>query len=204
MARRDNTYSRVIAWLKIILPLTALALLATVFLFSKDVGPTGKLPFSDVTIENRVARQQITAPYFAGTTAKGETITISANNARPDPDKKDVALGETINVDLKIADGNTVSLHSNGLTLDNESETAVLKGEVQILSSTQYEVLTDAIQISLSELEAETLGGVSASGPAGTLTAGRLKITTNRDTENIHLLFTDGVKLIYEPQSKKE
>ena len=33
MARADNAYSRLIRWLKIVLPLVALALMSSIFLF---------------------------------------------------------------------------------------------------------------------------------------------------------------------------
>ena len=56
----DNVHSRVVGWLKILLPLAALALLSTLFLFSRGSDPTANLPFSETEL-NEIARQPLSA-----------------------------------------------------------------------------------------------------------------------------------------------
>ena len=49
MAARDNVHSRVVFWLKIILPLLALAILSTLFLFSRRIDTDQALPYAEVS-----------------------------------------------------------------------------------------------------------------------------------------------------------
>ena len=49
MAMGGMTYSRMIAWLKILLPLAALVLLSTLFLFARPRNPIATLPFATTT-----------------------------------------------------------------------------------------------------------------------------------------------------------
>ena len=52
-----NTYSTVVSWAKIILPLVALGLLSTLFLFSRTPDPNRAIPFAAVDVEE-LAREQ--------------------------------------------------------------------------------------------------------------------------------------------------
>ena len=78
-----DRYSRMVALLKVLLPLAALALLSTLFLISRGVNIEATIPFADHEIEERMRGQQITAPFFSGTTAQGDEITVTASIARP-------------------------------------------------------------------------------------------------------------------------
>ena len=54
---RDNLHSRVVAWMKIILPRAALGLLSTLFLISRTVDPTQQPPISQIDLEQRALYQ---------------------------------------------------------------------------------------------------------------------------------------------------
>ena len=51
----------------------------------------------------------------------------------------------------------------------------------------------------MRQTRAETEGEIRAEGPPGTFTAGRMHLTTDPETGQAYMVFTDGVKLIYEP-----
>lgn len=78
-----DRYSRVVSYLKVALPLAALALLSTLFLISRTINTDPSIPFADFELENRLRGQQVTAPFFTGTTATGQEITIAATKALP-------------------------------------------------------------------------------------------------------------------------
>ncbi len=65
MATYDNTYSRVVAWLKVLLPVIALVLLSTMFLISRTIDPSRAIPFANVDVEGMVRDQRISAPAFS-------------------------------------------------------------------------------------------------------------------------------------------
>ena len=54
----------------------------------------------------------------------------------------------------------------------------------------------------MSSLNVESPDKVVAEGPLGALTAGSMQLMTPENAENAQLIFTNGVKLIYDPQIK--
>ena len=57
-----DRYSRMVTFLKVLLPLAALALLSTLFLISRGINTKATIPFAAHEIEERMRGQQITAP----------------------------------------------------------------------------------------------------------------------------------------------
>ena len=82
MARADF-HSRLVGWLKVVLPLAALAILSTLFLLADRIDPTAAIPYAEVDVKDLVRDPRMTAPAYAGTTADGAGITLSATEARP-------------------------------------------------------------------------------------------------------------------------
>ena len=83
-ARRAlDGWSRAVGWLKVVLPLTALALLSTLFLVSKRIDPEAAIPYADVDVEARMKEPRITKPAYAGTTTDGSALVMQASEARP-------------------------------------------------------------------------------------------------------------------------
>jgi lipopolysaccharide export system protein LptC len=76
-------WSRLVALLKVLLPLTALAILSTLFLISNRINPDDALPYAEVDVEARLKEPRITAPTYAGTTSDGAALEVTAAEARP-------------------------------------------------------------------------------------------------------------------------
>ena len=89
MAEPKASYSPLIVALKIVLPLSALGLLATLFLISKPMPTQSQLPFSEAKRLDLISDQKITAPYYSGMTAGGDSVSLSARQILPDPAKED-------------------------------------------------------------------------------------------------------------------
>lgn len=199
MASSEGLYSRAIAWLKILLPLAALVLLSTLFLFARSAEPPTDLPFSDALSKDVTAGEQVGAPYFAGSTDRGDMLTMSARRASPDGDGRIRA--DAVSATLTLTDGSRIELHSGDALLTDARSEALLQGGVEIRSSTGYDMQTERFRASLDKVEGESLGPVRGTGPTGTLEAGKMRIVSDAETGNTQLLFTDGVKLVYVPQS---
>jgi lipopolysaccharide export system protein LptC len=58
---------------------------------------------------------------------------------------------------------------------------------------------TQRLDTDLDALNATTPGGVTATGPLGDLTAGQMVLRNANGNGAAELLFTEGVKLIYQP-----
>jgi lipopolysaccharide export system protein LptC len=200
MVRGDGVYSRVIAWLKILLPLAALALLSTLFLLSRSREPLEALPFVEA-LQEGAARQQMTAPYFAGTTTEGDVVTMTARSARPDGGGQ--ILADDLEARLRLSDGSEITLDAATATLRDKDQQAHLSGGVQIQSSQGYSLTTDDVISRFDDISAESLGPVQGQGPVGTFEAGHLRIAPTGDDGAMQMVFSGGVKLIYRPPDRE-
>ncbi|SHK20158.1 lipopolysaccharide export system protein LptC [Shimia gijangensis] len=201
MAGEGITYSRLVALLKVVLPLSALALLSTLFLISQNIGGTSSnaIPFAKVDLEQRAREQQITAPFFSGKTSGGHLVSFTADQAKPDPEDALNSLATKMDAEIDLLDGSHLAFTSDLARVNNQTHTATLSGNVIILSSNGYTLHTDELSANMRELSAETLGAVAGEGPAGRFEAGKMMISPTDNPNEVTLFFTQGVKLIYIP-----
>jgi lipopolysaccharide export system protein LptC len=201
MAQRDDLRSRVINWLKILLPLAALALLSTVFLLSRTLDPTNSIPTSRADLESRTGSQQISGPSFAGKTDEGHLVAFVATNASLDPDQSDRVIAQTMAAQIDMVDGGLINITSDTGTVEDLAGLAILQGDVVLTSSTGYRIETELLTTRMREIAAESGGAITGNGPPGQIDAGKMMMTSDAETGDIHLLFTNGVKLIYDPSN---
>lgn len=194
-----DSYSRAVAYLKVLLPLAALVLMSTLFLISRGVNTDAVIPFAQKEIEDRMKGQQITAPFFSGTTAQGDEIMISASLARPGGEGTP-AVASNLSAEINLAEGGQITFASNSGAIHPGQDMARFTGSVTITSAAGLIVETKELQTALSGLEAATPGPVSAIGPIGQLTAGNMRIGAKTEGGPVHMLFKNGVKLLYDPQ----
>lgn len=196
---RDTVRARVIAWLKIILPLTALGLLATLFLFSRNVDPTDVDPVTDIDLRQRAGDEQLTGPVFAGASERGDLVRLTADAARPDPATPGRMVVDAPRAHLNLTGGSRIDLGARSGVFVLAESRVTLSGSAFLDSSAGYRVRTEKLDMALREIRVESPTPVAAEGPPGRISAGRLLITAAPDASGAQLLFTDGVKLVYDP-----
>ena len=204
MAFRDNLYSRVIAWVKIILPLAALGILSTLFLISRTIDPAKSIPVAQIDLQQRAQELGATNPFFAGVTDTGDQIAFQSIKARPSPEDTALLFATDVTSQINLTSGTVIDIISDNADMHQRNLTATLDGNVYITSSIGYVMITDTLWTRLDEVYAETPGQVDGTGPLGDLTAGKMLLTTDQATGQAELLFTRGVKLIYTPDRTKE
>lgn len=200
MAQYDNTYSRLVAWLKIALPLIALAILSTLFLLSRGSGPSTNIPFTDAELDEMLQEERLRAPAFAGVTEGGAALTVAATEARPAPDAPGRAVATGLAARIETPDGGWLTASAERGMIDDTQRSARLEGGVALRSSTHYEIRTQAITAWLDRTLLETRGRIVATGPAGEIEAGSMTLRMIADGQYV-LDFTEGVRLIYTPPS---
>lgn len=197
MAAHDR-HTRIVGWLKVALPLLALVILSTLFLVSRTIDPSDAVSKSDLDVEDRVREPRMTAPTYAGMTADGAALTLTAEEARPRASNGGTA--KTLHADLATPDGARTAFAAATADLDEQSGRLNLGGGVEIETSTGYRVETDQLWLALDRTGAESAGQVTASGPAGRITAGSMTIREAPGTTGSYVLvFKDHVSLVYEP-----
>ncbi len=196
----DNFHSRLVFWLKILMPLAALGLLATLFLFGRNVRPEDAIPYSSTDIADRVKEPRLTAPAFSGMTNDGAALTIKAGEARPGvAGSLNAGSATDLSALIEMPDGATAKVKAGAGRLDQAAHQAILTGGVTLITSNGYTVQTEGVNLALNETEVTSLGPVTGSGPAGRIAAGGVHL--GQEPSGGYLLdFTGGVTLIYTPK----
>lgn len=197
-----DRYSRTVAFLKVLLPLTALAILATLFLLSRSEDQIATIPFTDDDVSVRTRDQQVTKPFFSGTTKKGEEIIVTADSARPGNDAKP-GDADNLSARLKLTGGEVITLRSDTGTLGQGGETVNFLGNVRIVSATGMVILTERMDTALNGIQGHAPGTVNATGVMGELTAGSMEFSAKSGDGDVHMLFKNGVKLVYDPKQSE-
>ena len=154
MASYDNAYSRLVASLKVVLPLVALALLSTLFLLSKTVDTTGDLPIAEVDLEQRAQDQGATNPSFAGVAPDGEQVNFKARTVRPDPTRPDYVLADTVVADVILNGGGVINITGDRGEANQDLMVAQIEGNVRVVTSTGYDLRTEQLNGAFETLSA--------------------------------------------------
>lgn len=194
-----DSYSRKVQFFKVLLPLAAIALLSTVFLLSRSIDTNVSTPFSGREMDERLSGQQVTRPFFSGVTEKGEEILVSASAARPSSDDKP-AEAQNLRARYRLVNGNELTLTAELGTLRPDQGSATFSGNVIITTSDGLRVSTEQLNTSLDEIRGNSPAEIAGAGPIGEFTAGAMNFGAEKKEAPLHILFTDGVQLIYDPQ----
>ncbi|ASM73862.1 MULTISPECIES: LPS export ABC transporter periplasmic protein LptC [Roseobacteraceae] len=195
-------YSKLVATLKVLLPLAALALLSTLFLLSRTVDPVSTIPFAEEEVQTRMKGQQITGPFFSGATEAGDSLSFAAGKLTTGADQRNEATDVTAKVDL--AGGTRIDLVADTARLDLPASQMDLSGHVVITTSTGYTITSDVLKANLETATLTSPGQVQAASGIGDLTAGQMVLSSSRSNGPAQLIFTNGVKLVYDPKQTDE
>ncbi len=202
MATTENMHSQVVGWAKILLPLCALALLSTLFLFARQSSETDALALAQA---EEVARQQrVTAPEFAGVTDDGDLIVISAATAQPDADRPDTVQANDLLLRLDTTDGGYVEVTAIRGEVDGGANIARFLGLARLETSSGYEMETNGLIATLDTGQVTSDGLLEVRAPIGILTAGQVTFQNAADGSGSQLLFTNGVRLLYTPDTQPQ
>lgn len=194
-----DTYSRVVAWLKIVLPLVALAILSVLFLVARTIDPAQNLPFADVDIDEITRDQRVSRPNFSSVTADGAAITLSASSARPVPGSPGIVTGDDISAGIDLPNGDRIDIRSDLAVIDTAAQLAELQGGVVVDSSDGISLRAEALSVSLNSARLASDTQIELTAPGVRLSAGEFQTTGDgSDGSPYVLVFKNGVKLIYD------
>lgn len=188
--------SRVVAWLRVLLPLVALAMLSTLFLWSGRPDPESAIPYADVDGASLDGPPRITAPTWAGVTPDGARLLLSAASATPGGEG---GQAEAMRLDWAGPGGAVARATAPHATMAEGRIT--LQGGVDLVLSSGWSLEADSLDAARDRSEVTASGGVAVTAPFGHLTAGEARLHRPADaTEGGEVLdFTGGVRLIYQP-----
>ncbi|PYF11833.1 lipopolysaccharide export system protein LptC [Rhodobacter viridis] len=195
----ESRHTALVHWAKIALPLSALVLLSTLFLFSGKVDPTTAAIYSKVDVTTLAREQRLTAPEFSGVTEDGAALTVQAATAAPDPSGNGASASKII---AKLEEGTGVVTDMRAKTgrIDPASGQISLSDGVAVQTSSGYRISTERVDMATDRTSLSAPGTVEAKAPFGTLHAGQMQIDATDPKTGSDLVFKGGVKLIYQPQ----
>ena len=200
MAAAD-AYSRWVLFAKIALPMAALAILSTLFLFSGGIDPEAGIPFAEVDVEEIAREQRLTNARFGAVTEDGAAIALAAREARPDPDDVNIIRATEISGSIDLPGGAQIVLVSGGALIDLNAQTAGLTENVRVTSTTGLYVAADQMLADLGLAELTSDGPVRVETPFGKLEAGNMLLVRGTEADQVYrLVFNRRVKLLYHPQ----
>ncbi|MBM2575625.1 hypothetical protein JQC91_04840 [Jannaschia sp. Os4] len=190
--------TRIVAALRIVLPLIALGLLSSLFLLARTVDPDDALPYATFDVSERARDQQLTKPRVAGVTSAGTPYRLTSDAARPDPERPQRLSADRTFLVLDGAAGRA-AVRADGTIVDTGDRTVTMEGDVRLGTADGYDLRTQRMEGSLERLDLRAPGRVEGDGPLGRLRAGAMRLTETPRGQR--LLFTDGVELLYLPLS---
>ena len=185
--------TRVVRWLRVLLPLAALAMLSTLFLFSRSGDSVSQIPYADVDAEAMARDPRLVAPEYSGVTADGAQLTLRAAEVSP-------AGGGTardLRLDWQRPDGLQADLAAPRAALADG--VIRLEGGVRMTTSSGWTVDMQSLQAATDRSRLAAEDGVEAAAPFGTLTARRMELAPAGDQDASILNFSGDVRLIYQP-----
>lgn len=195
-----DIHSRLIGWLKIVLPLAALAILSTLFLVARTIDPEDAIPYADVDVSERLAEPRMTDPTYAGVTDDGAALSLEADEARPQGDTAKSGSAKALIGMLETPDGARTDLAADAAQIDNDGRQITLTGGVDVTSTSGWRVQTEVLRADMDQTDIWALAPVTATGPAGIVTADTMQLSEDTLRPGQYLLvFNGAVKLIYTP-----
>jgi len=198
MVRTGDPYSRFVTWLKILLPLVALGLLSTLFMFSSRIEPGGSIPFAEREVTERIRGQQVTKPFFSSTTDSGDRILFSASDLTRATDAQTKA--RNMHIRLDFAEGTGLDISADEGRTNADTNQVELEGNILLQGLGGYSLRTSQMSADLTEIEIVAPQTVTGQGPIGELTAGDMRIFGTNQSTLSRIVFSNGVRLVYMPQ----
>lgn len=193
----------IVAWLRVILPLAALLVLSTLFLFSGRPDPEAALPYAEIDPASLAGDPVITAPRWAGVTPDGAKIGLAADQAGTSK-QGDIDI-KAMRLEWTGPQGTSATATAPQAAMDTDR--IILSGGVDVQTSTGWTLHATEVSASRDRSEVRADGGVEATAPLGRLTADTARLhnpapeNSNADSDNADeiLDFTGNVRLIYHP-----
>ncbi|MEO5615254.1 MAG: hypothetical protein ABIR04_10100 [Cypionkella sp.] len=194
--RRDMWHSRLVSVLKVLLPLIALVLLSTLFLFSRKINPEDAIPYATVDAEDRLRDPKMTDAGFAAMTSDGASLKIEASEAKPTAEGGALKLVQGL---LQTPDGAKTELASVAVALDSTLKMIELTDGAELRAASGYIVEAQGFGVSTADTRVESRGPISAIGPGGQLTADHMMLSQQAAEGPYLLVFNGKVRLLYQP-----
>ena len=197
----DDSYSFFIAWAKTLLPIAALGMLSTIFLFSGKVDVTQSLPYAELNVAEIIREQRITKPYFTGISESGIEFALSAAYATPDANKPSILNVSELDIEFKSPKGNEANITAGVGLINAKTNYASISQGVRLDSKLNFWISTERLDVYFNHSYASTNGPFRGVFPFGSIDSGNMILKMIAGEQQI--LFTNGVRMLYQPKENQ-
>lgn len=191
--------------LRLILPMSALALMATVFLLSRSIDPEVAVLDAGLDISTLTREPRVGGARIATVTRDDSNLIIHAQTIRSgdalDRDTPVMLFLDAPRGTIAFPNARDVQFEAEDGKIDQQDDLIIMTGAVRLETSDGYVMDTPELRSTLSEVDVRGVGGVSGHGPAGELSADSLRLWRDPNAGDGYVLaFTGNVRLLYHPQ----
>ena len=184
--------------LKIGLPVLALAVFASLFLFN-SARYSDQISFDGVDLSALEEGLKLVNPRFTGATNRGEPFTVVAEWALPDGPRPERVELSAVTGEMNLIDGRVVTLAADTGVLEPKKNVLSLDDGVRFASSDGYQVTAGAAVLNAATETLTAQGEVTATGPIGRIRADRMraerKTVDGSEDKSAYIWFENRVKV---------
>jgi len=196
MAMNHHTYSKLIGFLKIILPLIALAVLGTVFLITKDDGFDPGFTFSQAEFDALESGSFLDNPQINGKTVNGDIFSLTAERIEPESREMQRVIASNLVSNFEFSSGISAEIIADTAEIHMGERLLVFPDGARIITSDGYD---GTLKTLTADLETGQISGemIEADGPLGHVSAEIFHISSVGDgnSGNRVLRFEKAVKV---------
>ncbi|WP_295042492.1 hypothetical protein [uncultured Paracoccus sp.] len=186
--------TRIVRWLRVLLPLLALMMLSVLFLFSRGGDGESQIPYADVDAQAMARDPRLVAPEYAGVTPDGAQLILRATEAAT---AAQGGSARDLQLDWQRPDGLRADLSAPRAGLAGDA--IRLEGGVRMTTSSGWTVDAPSVEAATDRSRIGAQEGVQARAPFGSLSARRMELAPAEGQDDAILNFSGDVRLIYQP-----
>ena len=162
--------SRVIQIVKVVFPLSALALMAVLMLWSDMDSTMSTFTYEELRIPE-AGQNELINPRFESRDNKKQPYTITAHKAMTTDGNKDLVFLTRPLADITLDNGAWVAVEAMSGEYFQERQFLSLRGSVKLFHNEGYQMESEELNVSLKNQIAESQKSVFGQGPAGLIDA---------------------------------
>ena len=203
MGLGNDGYTRFVTVTKVVLPLIAIGLLGTVFLFTNDDSLEGGFSFSKADLDTLESGMRIEKPRMFGSNPNGDLYNFVADALLPDSLTPSLVEAQRISGEIQYQTGGSVQLTADKAEFMLEGNQIRLSGSTLVVMSDGTRVTGEGLLAELDSGKLTSNGAISATSPLGDIQAGnfRVELVGTNDEEKQMIWFENGVMLSFKPES---
>ena len=191
IARPNRRYSRFVFWMKFVLPIIAIGLVAYVFILPNlDLSQKVEIEWADIVLDDESL--SMINPQFVGSDADSQQFVVTADKAlQSNSGDKEIILSN-LQADISLSSGSWISISAASGKLNPATNILDLRGEISIFSDSGDQLLASAATIDLKNKRITSDQPLRGHGPLGQIEADSM--SADQITGNIR--FTGNVRLV--------